>query len=91
MIGKSQRIFSDLFRTDLFRDRSFPGQIFSGTDGLTPIENSQARKVNAGEIPADRVGRDNMFHSWELALWIEERQSGRRVHPSGKVAVPAAA
>ncbi len=59
--------------------------------GLTPIENSQARKVNAGEIPADRVGRDNMFHSWELALRIEERQLGRRVHPSGKVAVPPAA
>jgi excisionase family DNA binding protein len=47
--------------------------------------------VKAGDIPADRVGRDNMFDSWELALWIEERQLGQRAHASGKVPVPAAA
>ena len=53
---------------------SFPGQIFSGTgsfpgpDELTPIENSQARKSMPVKIPADRVGRDNMFHSWEAGF-----------------------
>lgn len=43
--------------------------------------------VKAGDIPANRVGRDNMFDSWELALWIEERQLGQRAHASGKGAV----
>jgi hypothetical protein len=32
--------------------------------------------VKAGEIPAIRMGRDNMFDPWELALWIEARQLG---------------
>ena len=30
--------------------------------------------VKAGDIPAVRVGRDNMFDPWELALWIEARR-----------------
>jgi Helix-turn-helix domain len=40
--------------------------------------------VKAGDILAVRVGRDNMFDPWELALWLEDGQLGRRAHDSGK-------
>jgi Helix-turn-helix domain len=40
--------------------------------------------VKAGDIPAIRCGRDNMFEPWHLALWLEDRQLGGRPHASGK-------
>jgi hypothetical protein len=40
--------------------------------------------VKAGDIPAIRCGRDNLFESWDLALWLEDRQLGGRPHASGK-------
>jgi hypothetical protein len=46
--------------------------------GLLPrSRNTLCAMVKAGEIPAIRCGRDNMFDPWELALWLEERQLGR--------------
>jgi hypothetical protein len=46
--------------------------------GILPrSRNTLCAMVKAGEIPAIRCGRDNMFDPWELALWLEERQLGR--------------
>jgi hypothetical protein len=39
--------------------------------------NTLCAWVKAGDIPAIRCGRDNMFDPWELALWLEERQLGQ--------------
>jgi Helix-turn-helix domain len=36
--------------------------------------------VKAGDIPAVRRGRDNLFDPWELALWLEDGQLGQRPH-----------
>jgi hypothetical protein len=45
--------------------------------------------VRAGEIPAIRIGIDNMFDPLELGLWLEERQLGQHGTISRKEA-PAA-
>lgn len=39
--------------------------------------------VRAGGIPAVRIGRDNKFDPWELALWIEAGLLGHPAHASG--------
>jgi hypothetical protein len=54
---------------------------------LRRSRNTLCAWVKAGDIPAVRVGRNNMFDPWELALWIEARQLGQQAD----TAAPAAA
>jgi hypothetical protein len=44
---------------------------------LRRSRNTLCAWVKAGDIPALRMGRDNMFDPLELAHWLEERQLGQ--------------